>query len=552
MEFLKAQAKYISEQMRGMSISQRLAIAMLVVILLGATWWMIQWGRQAEWTAIWDQALEVDDIQRIEAQLVAAGIETKVENERVLVRGGDDERRRAAAFLGENNAAPKDTSLGYASLFQEDNVWESDSVKRWKQHRALETELSAIVSEFHGIKDARVQIVVPQRRGIGRTASTASASVKVAVRDGGTLGKQRILAIASYVAGAVPGLQVKNVTLTDGNRSYRPPDPSEGLATDLLDIQRREEEHAMRKIYDQLKHIDGVVVNVHAKLRQSDEHSEELKLGDPKVISEESKTQEMKGASAAREPAVKPNTGGGLASAGTGSTSNLEEVKTEFDPRRDEQRIRNSKLRGSLEQLTASVNVPHRYLLRIIEAQQPGTEDTSAAAIQKVANVELPRIKEQVKPLLGATSDEGSTLVVVDWYYDVPAEEGPAAAASAPIDFLAMAKGYGPQVGLGLLAAFSLLMVFRIAKKAQASVASIMPEAVGAGAAAGGSEVPLQTLGGGVEPVGEAQEMPGVLMGHEVDEETVRTQQIVKQVDQMINEDPAAVATIVAHWLKVE
>lgn len=72
------------------------------------------------------------------------------------------------------------------------------------------------------------------------------------------------------------------------------------------------------------------------------------------------------------------------------------------------------------------------------------------------------------------------------------------------------------------------------------------------GAMSGSAGGPLQPLGGGPHTVGEAQEIDGVMVGHEVDENTVRVQQIAKQIGQMIREDPVAAAGIVEHWLAEE
>ncbi|MBN2563521.1 MAG: hypothetical protein JXQ75_21590 [Phycisphaerae bacterium] len=554
MEFLSAQTKYIAEQLRSLSASQRVAIALLLVVLLGGMWGMIQWGKQGDWIELLPQSLSAVEIQQVEAQLTVVGIETRVQDDRILIRGDEDERRRATAVLALSDALPKDTSAGYAALVKDDNVWESDQKARWKQNRALEAELSAVLGRFRGIRDARVLIVVPERRGLSRAPSTAKASVDVKLQGDGVLDKQRILAIANYVAGAVPGLGVKNVTLTDGSRSYRAPDASQGLAANMLDIQRGIEEHYTQKIYDQLKHIGGVVVNVSAKLRQSDEQREEINFGKPEVSSEESKTQEMRGADLAREPAVRPNVGRGLAGGGSGSTSNSEESRTEFNAMRDQKTTRSSEPRGTLEQVTASVNVPSSYLLRVLKAQRPEVTETTRKDIQEIADVELLKIEEQVKPLVVIESkdDEGSKLVVVDWYYDLP-DEGTVAAEVASIDVLGMAKGYGPHVGLGLLAVLGMYMMFRIAKKAQLTIAAGGRGSMGAGVRlgrdGGGTEPVLHSLGGGREPVGEVGEMEGVLMGHEVDEGTVRTQQIVSQIGEMVDEDPAAVAGVVESWL---
>lgn len=551
MEFLNAQTKYIAEQLRGMSFTQRAVVALLLVVLIGAMWGMISWSSQGEWTDLLNQTLTSEEIQRVEAQLTLAGVETKVEGDRVFIRGDENERRRIHSVLAQSNALPKDMSLGYAALVKEDNVWESDQKSRWKQSRALETELSAVVAGFHGISDARVLIVVPQRR-IGRLASMSSASVNVKLGGGEILDKQRMMAIASYIAGAVPGLEARNVTITDGNRSYRAPDPSDTLATELLEKQRQQEEHYTRKIYDQLKHISGVVVNVHAQLRQNDEHRRAIKRGPTQVSKETNKTQESVAPSTAAGPGVRPNAGRKLADTGARATSTIEEGDTEYDGLRDEEQIDSNELRGTLEQLTASVNVPRSYLLRILETQQSDTAGASVAAIQKIAEMELPKIRDLVKPLIGATEAEDENLVVVDWYYDI-AEEGAAAPVAAQAGVASLAKEYGPKVGLGLLAAFSLFMVLRVAKKAQVAMAE--PGTAGSAATAGmeeGTEGPLETLVGGATVEGEVQEMGGVLIGHEVDESMIRTQQLVKQISQLVEEDPASAAGIVNHWLDEE
>jgi flagellar biosynthesis/type III secretory pathway M-ring protein FliF/YscJ len=123
-----------------------------------------------------------------------------------------------------------------------------------------------------------------------------------------------------------------------------------------------------------------------------------------------------------------------------------------------------------------------------------------------------------------------------------------------------MAKTFGPQVGLGMLALISLFGVMRIAKKAQGGVGQSKSAPMGnlAWAGAGGPGVslvgdePLAPLGGSPKTVGEATEIDGVMVGHEVDERTVRVQQIAKQIGQMIKEDPVVAAGIVQHWLAEE
>ena len=205
-----------------------------------------------------------------------------------------------------------------------------------------------------------------------------------------------------------------------------------------------------------------------------------------------------------------------------------------------------------MEKLTASVNIPKSYLDRI--AAQQADPKAADKNIEKIAAAELPKIKALVKPLINAANDD---QVVVNWFYDIPVEQK-AAAPAQTAGWLAFTKDYGPQLGMGLLAVISLFGVMRIAKKAQSPYAMPGKSAPAASLAwAGGSrsgvmsstDDRLPSLGGGPQTVGEATEIDGVMVGHEVDERTVRVQHIAKQIGQMIKEDPVAAAGIVQHWL---
>ncbi len=556
MEFIKAQARQIAEQLRGMSLSQRIAIGLLVVVVVGGMWGMISWGGQPQWVPLLDQSFTAQESSRVRAELRAAGIDSRIEGDRVMIRGGDAERQQAQALLSERGAMPTDTSLAYAALVKENSVFIGEQRSRWMESRGLETELSAVLRRFQGIADARVLITVPQKRGFTRQEVASSASVALTMIPGEEMDKERILAIANFVAGAVPGLALENIKLTDGKRFYRAPDGGEQIPTEILELQQRIEDHYMQKIYDQLRNIGGVVVNVHAKLRTAAEKSQEEVYGPPVVQRETSTAEENAGAGRAAEPAVRPNTRAGIAEAGPGSTSTREETDTTFSDKRDVRTTLVDELRGSVERVSASVSIPRSYLERIVNDQQAGADKPAATldSIEKTATAEMPRIRALVKPLIDATKDD---QVVVDWYYDLPAQAAEPQAASAVDGFMALARDEGPKAGLGLLALVSVLVMFRIARKAQSAlVGSTGPVvAVGAAGVETVSEVarsPLKTLGGGGATVGEAQELEGVMVAHEVNEEMVRTKQIVGQIGQMVMEDAATAAGIVQQWIHQE
>jgi len=554
MDFLKAQSNQVLAQLRGMSISQRIAVVLLLVVLGGGMWGLVRWGGQGEWIPLLDQSFTSEQLQRIQAELMVSGEQTRVEADRVYIKGDEDRRRQLIAALAQRGALPRDTSMGYAALIKENSVFIADRSRVWMENRGLETELSSVIAKFQGVRDAHVFIEVPQQRSFGPKAQMSRASVHVTLGDGETLDKQRIMAIANLVSGAVSGLDVKDVKITDGARSYRVPDSSGEMPTELLDIQRLAEEHHAQKIYDQLRYIPNVLVNVHASLQTAEEQIQEKKLGPAIVDQETSKTEESGGGSGGGGPGVRPNQGRAVVEAGGGNSNNREETDTSLRGERDAKLQTSVKRPGFVEKLTASVNVPRSYLERVGAALKGGAGEKD---IEKVAALELPKIKALVKPLINATADD---QVVVNWYHDIPAEPK-VSTQTQPAGWVAMAKGFGPQLGLGVLALISLFGVMRIAKRAQAPVIGPSKSApVGnlAWAGGGGASVslvgdePLAPLGGGPQTVGEATEIDGVMVGHEVDERTVRVQQIAKQIGQMIKEDPVAAAGIVQHWLSDE
>jgi flagellar biosynthesis/type III secretory pathway M-ring protein FliF/YscJ len=128
-------------------------------------------------------------------------------------------------------------------------------------------------------------------------------------------------------------------------------------------------------------------------------------------------------------------------------------------------------------------------------------------------------------------------------------------AAAVPVG-----RAYGGKAGLGVLAAFSLLMMLMMVRKV--SEGPVLP----------GEEPPKQlvriitkkqaaqmeeqeepdvlTVNG--PPVGEAEAHEDLLVGREVDEATLRVQQVVQQVADMVKEDPKTSASILQRWIQVD
>lgn len=555
MDFLKVQLQRIREQLGGLTNSQRIAIGLSLALALAGAYGMINWAGSARWTPVLDQPLTPEQIRRISTALLAAQIEVREDVDRVLIKGDANARRRAQAVLAQSDALPRDTSMSYQKLISEQSPFTSRRRAQWRELRGLESELARTLRDFTGVKEARVLLTKAERRSYLSRGQRSSAAVNLTMEGDRGISKKLVTSIAHFVAGAV-GLKVQEVTITDGLRFYRPPGEEEAVPANFIDIQRAHEDLTAKKIYDQLRNIAGVVVNVHATLRTEDEQTNVTTLDEPKIIEDTKDDEERKGGGDAVGPGIRPNVGFAQSNAGPSMSETKEKAVTKYDPNRGGTTQITNRPPGHLERLTATVSVPRSYLERIIRAR-PERDDTQPVddeEIELAADFRLPKIKTQVMTLLDAGD---ASQVVVDWHYD-PTPDGQAALAeSVPLDYLAMAREFGPQAGLGLLALISLLAVMRMAKRAHATlVPAAGSAAAAAGAGPGGPGIPmvgeageLITLGGGPIAVGEAEEVDGVLEGREVDEDALRSQQIVKQIGLLVKEDSQAAASLLERWI---
>lgn len=81
--------------------------------------------------------------------------------------------------------------------------------------RAQEGELSRVLQSLDGVASARVMIVAEQARLLSENDRPATASVIIAMKDGGQPDRSMVRGIVSTVSGSVAGLSPDNVTVVD-------------------------------------------------------------------------------------------------------------------------------------------------------------------------------------------------------------------------------------------------------------------------------------------------------------------------------------------------
>jgi flagellar biosynthesis/type III secretory pathway M-ring protein FliF/YscJ len=557
MDFVKAQFDKIKEQLAGLNSSQRMLAGSLAVIMVMTLLWWSRYAGTAEMEDLLGQDFSAEELSRVTALLDAKGIQRKVNGPRVQVPA--DRRFEALALLTYEQIGPSDTSAGFDDIIAKmDSPWNTQVKQDVMFNRAKETTLAQVMREWPGVRDARVVINAAQKRAFGEADASPSATVNLKMKHAGEKPNKRLIAAAAdTIAGAVAGMNRSRVNVIVDGASHNVGDKEEGGVNgdSWMDLVKEGERHFSQKIQERLRNIDGVLVSVtvdpNMKSIQLEEEEYDKNKSFSKPVEETERTEENTNTSRPPgEPGVVPNTGGanqpgsvgggggaGVAAPGSeGSTSTLTETKTknQIFPARVRKWMKSAA--GASAVVGASISIPRSHLIQIYKAVFPSAKDPDDAQLQPLIDKEMMRVKANV---LGCVSQTPEEKVTVDWYYDyLPAGAASGQVAVATSVPLAL-TGHLKEVALGALAVVSLFMVSMMVRKATpAPIIPPMSEKSSKPAFAPPEEAVAEATEG-------LQEMDGI----EVDTDSVRNQQIISQVSNMVKENPDAAANLVKRWL---
>jgi flagellar biosynthesis/type III secretory pathway M-ring protein FliF/YscJ len=308
------------------------------------------------------------------------------------------------------------------------------------------------------------------------------------------------------------------------------------------------ERYYSEKIEARLARYGGAMVSVTVdpKMTSSQIEKESYDKGRTflQPLSVDEKTEEnVTSSRAPAEPGVVPNTGANrpsdvspAAGGGEGSNTNSTDTRTKNQIFPSVVREWLKSPAGSAAVVGASVSIPRSYLVRIFKAQTSSNKEPDEAALQPLVDSELRKVKNAV---LGCASNIPEDKILLDYYYDDlppldPAGQ-PAMASSVPLAL----TGHIKEIALGALAIISLFMVSMMVRKSSPAPI-IAPKADRAG-------VPSTVAA--EDSATEVSEGIQSMDGMEVDEDSIRTQQMIGQVSNMVKENPDGAANLVKRWL---
>jgi flagellar biosynthesis/type III secretory pathway M-ring protein FliF/YscJ len=547
MDFFKSQFDRIQAQISALTPTQKMLTGTLVAIMVMTLVWWSRYAGTAEMEPILDQSLTQEDIGRIEATLTQKNIDYKIGNDRILV--ATDRKIEALSILAYNGALPKDTASGFDEIIKQLSPWDGVGRQNAMFNHGKELTLSRVLSNFPDVGAAVVVIDPRMERHIGADIDS-TASVMIQMKPGTKAGKQLVKGAASLVAGAQSGLAMKNIkVIVDGvaqKFSDGGPDGSMLDADSMLEARQNAEQMFAQKVVDHLADIPGVLVSVTVSVNNQSNVTDKTTVDEKKTLHVESKvitetTEQSTPVSTPLEAGAAANTQlaiTGSAPAGGGeSTSNTNKEQTDFTtvPALTTEHIQTPA--GMVTPVAASVRIPHSHFVQVAKILGDG-KDPDAQTLKQTIEDERQNTAIAVAKTLGLAN---TADVSVEVYADALPPANDVLPVSAASTVTLALGGHVKEIALGALALVSLFMVSSMVKK----TGPALPAPVAAALAA----PPRNVLGGPELVAGEAGDGGTLLNAVEMDEESVRNQQMMEQVATLVDENPDTAATLVKRWM---
>lgn len=360
-----------------------------------------------------------------------AGIRYKIsetDNSVILIPAKDIQLARVKLSAA---GVPKDDGFSYSFLNDQNSIGSSQFLENARYLRALENDLSKTISALDGIASARVHIAMPQTNVFADEKGKPTASVVLTMSPGMQSEKEKIRAIMQIIASSVPGLDPKNVAITDQYGHYLSSalDENSIYNTEQLSYQNNIQNYYEKRIETIIIPLLGenkVNVRVLADIdfSQQEEANEQY---DPKqsVLRSEQSVVEQSGAAAGASgppgslsntpPETDSESQGG--SGGQGQGNNQQNSSSQGR----NQSIKNYELGKSvtykksnfakIRNLSVAVVVDNELIL------DPKTKKYMSKPLDKD---KLEKITNLVKATIGYDSKRGDTVTVVNSSFNLP------------------------------------------------------------------------------------------------------------------------------------
>ena len=430
---------------------------------------------------------------------------------------------------------PNARSVGF-EIFDEPKMGATHFQENINYLRAIEGELARTIQRIDAVKEAKVNIAMPQDSIFAREEDETKASVVVSLWPGRDLSKEQVKAIVFLVSHAVPKLKPKNVTVVD-NRGRVLSDLIEEKdeeAKDIVDIKRKLKREIEKSVESMLARALGpqkVVVraNVDVETAKIDKEDQIVDPDKVAVVSERKIQEKERGFQ--KQPLGAPGTPTNVPATINRGNGNLikdrnkKDTTTNYDVTKS--LIKTEQNVFKVKRITVGVLIDGKY--NTVEVN-----GTKKVVFEPRSEAEIKAYERLIKSAVGFDEKRGDRVTVVS----VPFETGPLGSAKIGSGTQGWGQGYqiyaiAGSIALLLLGAlFFILRGIRKARKEQQQ-----------------RELEQLQAASHLEQVAEAAKG---LHEKELEQFDLSNEPSFQKVVEMIDENPEIVANMISKWMKEE
>lgn len=359
---------------------------------------------------------------KMESTLAAQGIGYELQNNGTAIAVQANQTSKARVALAGADLLGN-TQPGF-SLFEKQNLGESNFQQQVTYQRALQGQLAETIDSVQGVSGAQVELVLPssQNQIFGESQNVSSAAVLLSGTT--TLDQSSVRGIAQLVASSVPGLQLNKVTITDASGELLWPAAGGGAGGTGGEVQEAEQryddsmEASLDAMLAQTLGPGKAQVLVYANMNVNQTTKESLEYGKTGTPTQQSKD-------------VETLTGSGTGAAGTTGTANLTAAATGSGGKS------NFKHETTTSTLGVSKTVTHSTVA-------PGTVESQHVSVlldKSVPASALPAIREAITNAAGIQTKRGDTISIGQVAFAKTSATAPAASPLADAKYALLGLG---------------------------------------------------------------------------------------------------------------
>jgi flagellar biosynthesis/type III secretory pathway M-ring protein FliF/YscJ len=586
MEQLRRILGTITSALSRLTVSQRLLVGSVAVILLMTLFLVTQYAGKSQYKVLMPG-------QSVEVQQQAARILATSQIKYTMSSTGElevapDEHDRAMAAVAQSGQGPANTELIFDNLVKTQNWFNSKEQNRQIYNLMRNNWLAGVISKFNGVRSAQVHVDAPEQVGFGAPQRAPKASITMFSSSGRAIAQETVDAAARFVSGSVSGLEVDRVEVIDGTlgRPRAVTNEREPAQTSARETARQIEKDWKQKIVNLLPGIDGLAVEVTAVVdaaRVKAETSTNLPMGNgsfstPK--SEETTNSSELSSSQGVEPGVRANVGADLAASGAskGPRTQSTTEKVVYDVAIGTRTEHTDDPGGRVKSLAATVALPRAFIAAMIAKDRPAPASSANAGGTGAAAQKEPAPPSESEIQARFASEKASIESLLRPHFKMESAKGEVVQGDVVVALMsgdaggmgsgggggstpgtgggsggspggalgtvwAMGGGMIDKVVLGALAVVALAMMLMMARKAGRQVELPTPEELV------GMPPTLETDS---DLVGEADESETAMTGIEVGEDEIKLTKMREQVGELVKSQPDMAARVIHRWVSVE